>query len=74
MPRTGLDAQVSPYGLPELTVSDAAAMLRVNAKIVRRAISEGRLPAFRVGRLIRVRAEDVAALVTPIRTTTKRSA
>ena len=47
--------------------ANAAAYLGVSHKTIRRLISSGRLPAFRVGgRTIRVYVEDVEALKQPI--------
>jgi excisionase family DNA binding protein len=66
---SGLAAQVSPpHEFPDLSLAEAASVLGVNVKTVRRAIAEGRLPAYRVGKLIRVRSEDVAGLFTRIPT------
>lgn len=53
-----------------LSLKEAAAWYGVSERTLRRRIAEGKLPAFRVGpRSIRVTAEDVAALATPIPTT-----
>lgn len=47
----------------DLTIKQAAARRQVSTKTVRRWISEGRLPAERIGpRLIRIRAEDLDQL------------
>lgn len=43
-----------------LTVKDLAAHLRISTKTVRRFINSGALKAHRVGRQIRVSAEDLA--------------
>lgn len=42
-----------------LSVAEAAALLGVNHKTIRREIESGRLPAVRVGRLIRINAETL---------------
>jgi excisionase family DNA binding protein len=48
---------------PLLSVTDAAAHLRVSAKTVRRLLGRGELGAFRVGRQLRIsRAELLAYL------------
>lgn len=53
-----------------LTLREAADWYGVSERTLRRRISEGRLPAVRLGpRSIRVRAEDVEALAVPIPTT-----
>ena len=50
-----------------IDIANAAAYLGVSHKTIRRLISSGRLPAFRVGgRTIRVYVEDVEALKHPI--------
>lgn len=51
-----------------LTVSEAAALLRVAPSTVRRWIRSGDVPAYRLGpRRIALRRTDLSALVTPIR-------
>jgi len=49
---------------PLLTVQQAAAFLNVTTRTARRMIKDGRLPAIRLGRMVRIRPEDLAALVT----------
>ena len=50
-----------------LTITQAAGLLHVNAKTVRRRIADGTLTAYRVGpSLIRLHADDVAALLRPV--------
>ena len=52
-----------------LASETAADMLAVNPRTIRRYISSGDLPAYRLGpRQLRVKREDVAALLTPIPT------
>jgi excisionase family DNA binding protein len=46
---------------PFLTIADAAERLGVSSKTVRRLISAGRIPAFRVGRLVRIKPADLDA-------------
>src|SRR5262249_13325721 len=48
---------------PLLTVPDVAELLRLSPRQVRRLIAEGRLPIVRLGRAIRIRPQDVEALV-----------
>jgi excisionase family DNA binding protein len=51
-----------------VTIREAANYLGVSHKTIRRRISDGTLPAFRVaGGPIRVLAKDVEALKTPVR-------
>lgn len=51
-----------------VTITEAARYLGVSHKTIRRRISDGTLPAFRVGGgPIRVAAKDVEALKEPIR-------
>jgi excisionase family DNA binding protein len=50
---------------PLLTVADVAQVLRVSTRTVRRLIKSGALASVTVGRSIRVRAEDLAALTRP---------
>jgi excisionase family DNA binding protein len=49
-----------------LTVQETARMLKVNPITVRRFIADGRLPAIRVGRGVRVRKDAVEQLATPV--------
>lgn len=42
-----------------LTVAEVAALLHVSHETVRRWIRAGDLPAFHIGRTIRVRADDI---------------
>ena len=58
-----------------LAVDDVAAELGVGPRTVRRWIADGTLPAFRVGpTLIRVRRDDVEAMIRPVRPVRGRSA
>ena len=47
-----------------LTLRQAADYLQVAAVTIRRAVASGELRAYRVGKLLRFRAEDLDALVT----------
>jgi len=50
-----------------LTINETAALLRITTRSVRRYVTEGKLPAYRVGeRWVRVKREDVERLFTPI--------
>lgn len=54
---------------PLITLDDAAEMLAVNTRTIRRYVSSGDLPAFRLGpRHIRVKHDDVLALLVPVPT------
>ena len=50
-----------------LTVYETARLLKVSPITIRRYIASGRLPAVRVGRLVRLDREAVEALVEPIK-------
>ncbi len=49
-----------------LTVQETAALLKVSDGTVRRHVAAGRLPAVRVGRLIRIRREAVERFLEPV--------
>ena len=51
-----------------LSVQETAQHLGVSESTVRRYISDGRLPAYRLGdeRLIRIKREDLQGLLSPI--------
>lgn len=47
---------------PEMfSVAQVAALLHVGSSTVRRLIDRGELPAYRIGAVIRVRADDLTA-------------
>jgi excisionase family DNA binding protein len=48
-----------------LSVKDAAALLSCSEKVVRAEIQRGRLPSYRVGRLIRIAIRDLELLREP---------
>jgi excisionase family DNA binding protein len=50
-----------------LTIQDTAHMLKVSTVTVRRFIADGRLPAVKVGKGVRVRKEAVDRLVRPVK-------
>ena len=54
-----------PDWLPQrlVTVAEAAELLHVSVRQLRRLIADGRLPATRVGRTVRLRPEALAALL-----------
>ena len=54
-----------PAGLPAqmLTAAEAARVLNLSLRSVRRLIKEKKLPAIRIGRLVRIRREALAALI-----------
>ncbi len=49
-----------------LTVQETAALLKTSEGTVRRHLAAGRLPAVRVGRLIRIRREAVERFLEPV--------
>ena len=49
-----------------LTVQETATLLKVSDGTVRRHAAAGRLPGVRVGRLIRIRREEVERFLEPI--------
>jgi excisionase family DNA binding protein len=49
-----------------LTIRDTAQMLKVSAITVRRFIADGRLPAVKVGKGVRVHKEAVEKLARPV--------
>jgi len=49
-----------------LTVQEAAQELRMGYRGTLAAIRRGQLPAVRLGKAYRLRAEDVRAVVTPV--------
>lgn len=56
---------VIPAGAKALTLEQAAERWQVSIRTLRRRIAEGRLTAYRHGRAIRLKPEDVDALFTP---------
>lgn len=55
----------APNLQPVVSLAVAAATLGVSELTVRRFIASGRLPAYRVGGSIRVRASDLASVMRP---------
>lgn len=58
----GVPQTRSEPGSAVLTVSEAAALLRVSPKTVRRMIRRGELLSFHVGRLVRIRRDSLERL------------
>jgi excisionase family DNA binding protein len=56
-------ARAGPVCAPLLTVVEAAWALRVSTKTIRRMLARGELHRVRVGRLARIRAEDIAQYI-----------
>lgn len=54
-----------PAGAKALTLEQAAEQWQISTRTLRRRIAEGRLTAYRHGRAIRLKPEDVDALFTP---------
>jgi excisionase family DNA binding protein len=48
---------------PLMTVTEAATLLRVTSRTVRRMIKRGELDAVRIGRSIRIRTEDIKQII-----------
>jgi excisionase family DNA binding protein len=61
-------SEAQPVTAQYLTPADVAARLGISLRQVRRHIASGELPASRIGssHLIRIRAEDVEALMRPV--------
>lgn len=54
----------TPGNARMITVSQAAELYQVGERTLRREIAEGRLVAYRLGRLLRLRPKDVEDLFT----------
>lgn len=52
-----------------LTVAEVAAVLKVNQQTIRNWIDQGALPAYRIGRRVRIGRDDFQALVDGASTT-----
>ena len=48
-----------------LSVPTAAAATRVSPQTIRRLIAQGQLPAYRIGGSVRIRRDDLAAIMKP---------
>ena len=49
-----------------LTIAETAKLLKVTPTTVRRYVSAGQLPAFKVGRGVRIRKEAIEDFLTPV--------
>jgi excisionase family DNA binding protein len=49
-----------------VTIAQGAEHLSVSERTVRRAVADGRLPAVRIGRCIRIRLDDLERLMRPV--------
>jgi excisionase family DNA binding protein len=58
-----MDTKTVLLSTPLITAEEIAALLKVSPKSIYRWASEGRLPAFREGRLIRFLESDVETFV-----------
>jgi excisionase family DNA binding protein len=58
-----MEARTTLLGNAFITAEEIAALLKVSPKSIYRWASEGRLPAFREGRLVRFLESDVEAFV-----------
>ena len=47
-----------------MTVAEIAAMLRLNQQTIRNGIDQGRLPAVRIGRRVRIKRSDFEQLLS----------
>jgi excisionase family DNA binding protein len=56
-----------------LTVQETAALLKVAPITVRRLIEDGRLPAVRIGKSVRIEKADVQQLLRPVHAAPPRS-
>lgn len=57
-----------PNSFPRLTVEQCATLGEVSKSTIRRMIATGDLPAYRLGRAIRIAEEDFANAFAPIPT------
>jgi excisionase family DNA binding protein len=58
-----MEAKIALLSTPLITAEEIADLLKVSPKSIYRWASEGRLPAFREGRLIRFLEADVETFV-----------
>lgn len=64
MPKTERHSSI-PREARMITVSQAAKLYQIGERTLRRYVAEGKLVAYRAGRAIRLKPEDVDALFTP---------
>ena len=60
------DLNSTPPGLPTQTVATAARATNMSEVTIRRRIKDGTLPAYRIGRAIRINSEDLFHLYEPV--------
>lgn len=60
------DLKDTPSGLPMQTVRSAARLTGMSEKTIRRRIADGTLPAYRLGRAIRISDDDLMSLYEPV--------
>ena len=53
----------SPPLLPLMTIGEAATILRVARRTIRRMIKRGELHAVRIGRSVRIRRQDIERII-----------
>lgn len=49
-----------------LSLKEAADRVGVSVKTIRRRIADGQLPAYRTGRILRIKRADLEALMQPV--------
>ena len=59
----GQSEATSATFLPLMTISEAAAVLHLAPRTVRRLINRGELSAVRIGRSVRIRHEDIRRII-----------
>jgi excisionase family DNA binding protein len=62
-PVAGQRRSSSPLLRPLMTVGEAATILHVSARTIRRLIGRGEIPAVRMGRSVRIRVEDIEHII-----------
>lgn len=60
------DLKTTPPGIPTQTVRSAARLTGVSEKTIHRRIKDGTLPAYRLGRAIRISDDDLMRLYEPV--------
>lgn len=56
----------TPAEFPDQTIASAAELTGLSTVTIRRYIASGELPAWRIGRRIRIAKSDLLALYTPV--------
>mgnify|MGYP002402893140 CR=1 FL=1 len=62
-PVAGQRRSSSPLLRPLMTVREAATILNVSARTIRRLIGRGEIPAVRMGRSVRIRLKDIEHII-----------